>query len=351
MLPACRSIDCVSVLALTVADAALVLATIEGDDAGDAYSDFRTGPAAWSQPLRIGIPAAPQFDAGSGYAEGFDSAKARVQALGHQVVAIDFAPLHAVAELLYSGPWVAERHAVVQRLLEDDPAALDPSVRRVVEGASAFSATDAFRGQYRLREAQRSLRSIWQQVDLLMVPTAPGHPRHSDIDAEPLAANARLGTYTNFVNLLGWCALALPSSMTAQGLPFGVTFIAPAAADAALARFGAAWQDAVALPLGATGRAQVESAATPNAPWPASQPTLPIAVVGAHLSGLPLNGQLIERGATLQQATTTAPHYRLYALPNTTPPKPGMVRVAEGGAAIPVEVWEVPLAQSGRSWR
>ena len=151
----------------------------------------------------------------------------------------------------------------------------------VIERATAFSATDAFRAQYALRDAQRDAAALWRDVDLLMVPTAPNHPTHADVDADPLGANARLGTYTNFVNLLGWCALALPASLLPEGLPFGVTFIAPGASDAALARFGRRWETAVAQPLGATGRDAMPAAAPP-AHWPKSAPTLPIAVVGAH---------------------------------------------------------------------
>ena len=345
VVPACRSIDCVSVMALTVSDAAQVLAIIEGADAADAYSAFATGPAQFGAVLRVGIPLAPIFGKVAGYAAAFDAAVAQLEALGHRAVAIDFAPLHAVAELLYGGPWVAERHAVVQELLERDPGAIDPTVRRVIERAADFSATDTFRAQYVLRDAQRDSAALWQQVDLLMVPTAPNHPTHAEIDADPLGANALLGTYTNFVNLLGWCALALPAGFTDQGLPFGVTFIAPGAADAALARFGQRWEGQLKLPLGATGRPF--STAEAIGRWPASATTLPIAVVGAHLAGLPLNGQLTERGATLREATTTAPHYRLYALPNTTPPKPGLLRVSDGGAAIAVEVWDVPIAEVG----
>jgi allophanate hydrolase len=355
VVPACRSIDCVSVLALTVADAAQVLAVIEGSDAADSYSAFRLGAAQPKSVLRVGIPIDPIFSgagvAPTGYSSAFEQAATHLRSLGHSVVPIDFAPLLAVAGLLYAGPWVAERHAVVQDLLERDPMAIEPTVRRVIELAKSFTATDAFRAQYILRDAQRDAAALWKQVDLLMVPTAPAHPKHTEIDADPLGANSLLGTYTNFVNLLGWCALSLPSSFTASGLPFGVTFIAPGAQDAWLARFGLAWESSVALPLGATERtsAQEGAALAVHTAWPQSVPTLSIAVVGAHLSGLPLNGQLTERGATLRESTHTAPSYRLFALPNTTPPKPGLVRVSEGqaGASIAVEVWDLPLAEVG----
>jgi len=344
VVPACRSIDCVSLFALTANDAAEVLAVAEGADAADPYSDFRTGPAQLSPRLRIGIPAAPVFTGDAGYGAAFERAVAHLRSLGHEVVPLDFAPLDAVASLLYEGPWVAERHAAVQPLLARDPAAFDPAVRAVIEAARGYSATDAFRGLYRLREAQQETRALWSAHDLLMVPTAPGHPTHAEVDADPLGANAALGLYTNFVNLLGWCALALPAGTAAHGLPFGVTFIAPAASDAALARFCNAWQASLALPLGATG---VEFTETTAEAWPASEATLPIAVVGAHLSGLPLNGQLVERGARLRSATHSAPGYRLYELPGTVPPKPGLLRVAKGGAAIELEVWEMPIEAVG----
>ncbi|MFO1272521.1 MAG: allophanate hydrolase [Rubrivivax sp.] len=331
VLPACRTLDCVSVFAHGVADATRVLAVMEGLDPADPYSAFAPGPAALPARLRLGLPKVPVFHGDAGYEAAWAAATAKAAAAGHTLVEIDFTPLQAVAALLYEGPWVAERHAVVRRLLEERPEALDPTVRRVIERAKSFSATDAFAAQYRLKAAQVALAALWRQVDLLMVPTAPGHPTFAEVDADPVGANARLGAYTNFVNLLGWCALALPAGTTARGLPFGVTFIAAGGLDAALARFGQQW----------TGEAQAPT------PRPATEATLPIAVVGAHLSGLPLNGQLTERGAVLLEATTTAPHYRLYALPGTVPPKPGLVRSAEGGAAIALEVWAMPQRAVG----
>jgi allophanate hydrolase len=333
VVPACRSIDCVSLFAHGAADAALLLAVVEGADARDAYSDFRPGPAHLPSRARIGVPKAPEFFGDAGYAPAFAAAIERASRLGHPLVELDFSRLHEVAALLYEGPWVAERHSTVQRLLAEQPEALDATVAAVITRAKGISATQTFEAQYRLRALQAELKALWQQVDVLMVPTAPGHPRFAEIDADPLGVNARLGLYTNFVNLLGWCALALPAGAAQHGLPFGVTFIAPAAHDVALLEFGQHW-------LG--------EAASPSPPLQAaSTPTLPIAVVGAHLSGLPLNKQLLERGAHLRERTRTAARYRLFALPATQPPKPGMQRCAEGGAAIDVEVWDMPLTQLG----
>ena len=224
--------------------------------------------------------------------------------------------LFEVAALLYQGPWVAERHSVVKQLLAEQPEAFDPAVRQVIGRAVGISATDTFEAQYRLRELQGELQALWQQVDVLMVPTAPGHPRFEEVDADPLGVNSQLGTYTNFVNLLGWCALALPAGMTAAGLPFGVTFIAPGAHDVALLDFARRWQGQVGAALRPHGPDATAFNARPLAPTsapagqraaagfplqPASQPSLPIAVVGAHLSGLPLNGQLLQRGAWLRE--------------------------------------------------
>jgi allophanate hydrolase len=293
----------------------------------------------------VGVPRQPVLVAAQGYDRAWTQALERLRSTPAEVVELDFEPLLAVARLLYEGPWVAERYATVQALLDERPEALDATVAAVIAKARQFSAVDTCRAQYQLQAARQKLAALWQDVDLLMVPTAPRHPSLGDLAAEPVAANALLGTYTNFVNLLGWSALALPSGTAAAGLPFGVTFIGQAHADAALARWGQQWQARTGLPLGATGR--TPGAATAQPLWPLSKPTLPLAVVGAHLSGLPLNSQLLERGAVLRQATTTAPAYRLYALPGTTPPKPGLVRVAEGGASLAVEVWDMPLNQLG----
>jgi len=363
VVPACRSLDCVSVFALSAADAAHVLSLAEGPDEDDVYSAFAPGPAVLSSgvsppgALRIGVPAAPRFTSFDGvtdFAPAWTQALERARELGHQLVPLDFTPLHRIAELLYTGPWVAERYCVIEDLLTSNPEALDPSVRAIIGSATRYSAADAFKGQYTLQALRREAQALWSQADVLLVPTAPGHPRFSDVAAEPLLINATLGLYTNFVNLLGWCALALPSGSASLGarLPFGVTFIAPPRHDAALAALGRTWQEQTDLPLGITGARLSDAALQPALAQPlrspASRPTLALAVVGAHLSGMPLNGQLRERGAQLALATTTSDCYRLFALPNTAPPKPGLMRCAEGeGRAIEVEVWDVPLEHVG----
>lgn len=354
VLPACRTLDCVSVFALNVADGAAVLAVLEGPDPEDAYSRFAPGPSAWPAPagarLRVGVPAHPVVDPDLGYDQAWAASVERLTASGLEVVALDFSVLHRIAALLYEGPWVAERLHAVRDLFERDPNALDPAVRAVIGTAVGRTAVDAFDAQYALKALAAQADALWSQVDFLVVPTAPTHPTLEALRAEPVKANAALGRYTNFVNLLGWCALALPAAVTSRGLPFGITAIARGGHDAALLRWGQQWESDLDLPSGRPGLwptgASVARAPRPMG-WPATEPAMDIAVVGAHLTGQPLNGQLTERSAVLRLRTRTAPAYRLYALADTVPPKPGLARVAEGGASIEVEVWSVPLVHAG----
>ena len=371
VLPACRTLDVVSIFALTVADAALVMSVIEGADDEPVFQPATLQPPWLGRTgalLRVGVPLAPGCDAALGYDLAFDEAVAQLRAWGITPVPVDMAPLFAVAQLLYDGPWVAERYAVLQTLIETRPEALDTTVRRVVEAARGHDAVSAFRARYALEDLRRQIAPLWQDIDVLMVPTTPTCPTRAAVAAEPVQRNSELGRFTNFVNLLGQAALALPSGFSASGLPFGVTFIAPGGSDAALAALGQRWEAARALPLGRMLRpgplagpatqavplteppgAAPVAEPPPAAPLCAAAPTLMLAVVGAHLAGMSLHGQLVERGCRLRARTTTAAHYRLYALPGTVPPKPGLARVGEGGAglAIEVEVYDIPLEAVG----
>jgi len=350
VLPACRTLDVVSVLALTVADAAQVMAVVEG--AADEVRFQQAAPRpAWfgdGRTLRVGVPARPACDPAVGYAGAFGEALDQLRALGIEPVPIDMEPFDEVARLLYDGPWVAERRAVVQALMARQPEAMDPVVRQVIAAAERHDATAAFIGRYRLETLRQRLAPLWRGIDLLFLPTSPTCPTRAAVAAEPIRRNAELGRFTNFVNLLGLAALALPSGFTPAGLPFGITLVAPGGSDAALVELGARWESARALPLGARLRA-ANAADVALQRRPAAQPTLALAVVGAHLEGMPLHGQLRERGCRLVQRTRTAPAYRLFALPATQPPKPGLARVGadEQGHAIEVEVYEMPLDQVG----
>jgi allophanate hydrolase len=353
VLPACRTLDVVSVFALTVADAAQVMAVIEGAEDEVRFQHAAPRPA-WlgdgeqGRPLRVGVPARPACDPGVGYAAAFDEALTQLRAAGLEPVPIDMEPFDEVARLLYDGPWVAERHAVVQTLMARQPEAMDPVVREVIGAATRHDAAAAFIGRYRLETLRQRLAPLWDGIDVLLVPSAPTCPTRAAVAAEPIRRNAELGRFTNFVNLLGLAALALPSGFTTAGLPFGITLIGPGGSDAALVELGARWEAMRALPLGARLRA-AHAADRALQRRPAAQPTLALAVVGAHLEGMPLHGQLRQRGCRLLERTRTAPAYRLFALPATQPPKPGLVRVGAGedGHAIEVEVYEMPLDQVG----
>jgi allophanate hydrolase len=350
VLPACRTLDTVSLLTLTAEDAALVCRVAEGFDAAEPYS--RAGGealrlAAFAHgPFRFGVPGAQQlqFYGNDDYARLFDAAALQLERLGGQRVSIDFAPFLETAELLYQGPWVAERYLVIEALLARDPGALHPVTREIIAAGARPSAADAFRAQYRLQQLRRTTSQVWQQIDVLLTPTAGTIYRIAEVEADPVRLNSRLGIYTNFMNLLDLAAVAVPSGFTGAGLPFGVTLAAPAWSDLQLLRLAARLQRCGTPRLGAL---PLPLAAAPAFDWDTLAGGVPIAVCGAHLQGLPLNHQLVDRGAVLLQRTRTASHYRLYALPGGPPERPGLVRVDADGAAIEVEVWALPTAAFG----
>jgi allophanate hydrolase len=352
MVPACRTLDTMSILSLSAEDAARVQRVAAGFDEAEPYSRAALAPAAaapWvgvARPaFRFGVPNPAQlrFFGNTEYPELFATAVARLEQLGGQAVTIDFAPFAETAALLYDGPWIAERYAAVEAALRAG-VALHPVTRSIIEGGAAPSALQAFRAQYRLAQLRRTTGRVWRDIDVLVTPTAGTIFRIEQIEAEPLRLNSELGYYTNFMNLLDLAAVAVPAGFTAGGLPFGITLAAPAWSDEALLALAArvqhrdgATQGALPWPL----------RAEPGFDWRAAAGGIEVAVCGAHLEGLPLNGQLRERGAVLVARTRSAPHYRLYALPGGPPARPGMLRVAGGGAAIELEVWRVPSAAFG----
>jgi allophanate hydrolase len=348
LVPACRTLDCVGVLATSVADSARVLAIMEGVDAADAYAQPRPRLAATKplKQLRVATPAgrklSPEYEA------AFAATVEHLGAQTAQVQAIDFAPLFEVAALLYDGPWVAERVLGAQRIYREQPEALLPVIRTVLDVAGRFSAADTFAAQYRLQALKQTTEGLWQDWDVLCVPTAPRHPCIDELQAQPIAVNSELGVYTNFVNLLGWSAIAIPAASLPGGLPFGITLIAPAWHEPQLTSWAQQLEQQLRLPAGVTG---LLPKAEPLPQWhvPTRGDCVRLAVVGAHLRGMPLNHELLTCGARFAEATHSAPHYRLYALPGTTPPKPGLARVqpGAGGAAIALEVWEMPVENFG----
>jgi allophanate hydrolase len=352
MVPACRSLDAVSIFALTTDDAASVLQVAGAFDAQDPWSrPYRPSErAGWSArgPLRFGVPKPEQleFFGNAAYAAAFAETVARLQGLGHQSVTVDIEPLLETARLLYEGPWVTERYLATLPLIAQQPEALLPVTRQIIGAGAAPRATDAFSAQYRLAELRRASEPLWQDIDLLLLPTAGTHYRIDEVDADPVRTNSNLGRYTNFVNLLDMAGLAVPAGFTPQGLPFGVTLIAPRGEDEDLLTLGGQLHRASVGTLGATG-VPLPPASGSTALAAAPEPTIDVAVCGAHMEGLPLHGQLSSRRARLKARTHTAPLYRLYALPGGPPRRPGLLRVASGGRAIEVEVWSVPAAAFG----
>jgi len=347
VVPACRSLDCVSIFALTATDAAAVLRCARGFDAADPFSRRGASPAR-AMPrsfagCRIGVPRDDQLQffgntETPGLFADFIKKLIKLEAIPVQ---IDFAPFLETARLLYEGPWVAERYAAIREFFEKQPEALHPVTRAITAGATRHSAIDAFTAYYRLKMLRRQTAPVWDAIDLLVTPTAGTIYKIAEVEADPVRLNSNLGYYTNFMNLLDLSAIAVPVGFQKDGLPFGATLAAPAFADEALCVLGDIAQRAMVKTMGATGL-PLPIDSSPQE----SKDMIPVAVCGAHMSGLPLNGQLTERGARLARTCRTAPDYRLYALTEFKPPRPGMVRTGEG-AAIEVEVWDVPPAAFG----
>ncbi|HVH81364.1 MAG TPA: allophanate hydrolase, partial [Stellaceae bacterium] len=346
--PACRSLDCVSVFALTVEDAALVAEIARGFDGSDGYS--REAPAGFAVlgplPKRFAFGVLPEsereFFGDADAPSLYRAAIERLTALGGEAIEIDYAPFLEVNRLLYTGPWLAERYGAVSDAVGERTEVLRPVLREIIAGGEGVSGADVFEGLHRLTALRQTTEAVWRTIDCLVLPTTGTTYRISEIERDPIALNANLGRYTNFCNLLDLSAIAVPVGFRGDGLPFGVTLFAPAFHDPLIAAIGAALHRAAGLKLGATGRPHPQAA-------PAARRTTfpygPIAVVGAHLSGQPLNHQLVDIGGRLRQATKTAAEYRLYALPDGR--RPGLMRCTGEGMAIDVEVWDVPSAALG----
>jgi len=338
-------LDCVSVFSLTVDDAVTALDAMAGPDGSDPFSRDRTLSRLSPFPtgLRLGVPRDGQliFFGDKKQEAAYAAALEKWRALGATLVSFDLEPLYETARLLYEGPWVAERYLVIRNMLASSPDAIHPVTREITIAGSRLSAADTFAALYRLQALRRTAEHAFADIDALVLPTAPTAYSTAQVLANPIELNSRLGTYTNFVNLLDLCGLALPSAIRPDEIPFGITLLAPAGQDALLASIGRVFQAQTKLTLGAKG-VTMPPLADLNLALTGDE--IPIAVVGAHLSGMALNGELKSHGGRLLEATSTAPDYRLYAL-STTPPKPGMLRVEAGaGTSIELELWALPAA-------
>jgi allophanate hydrolase len=348
VVPACRSLDCMSIFALTVKDARFICDIATDHDERDAYSradklkpNSQTGGA-----VRCGIPRASdlQFFGDETAQRAFDRALRKLESLGAELVDIDYTPFGETGRLLYEGPWVAERLAAIKDFFESRSRDMHPAVREIIGGGSKYSAGDTFEAQYRLQELKSLCAQAWRHIDMLVVPTAGTIYRGAEVAAYPITLNSRLGYYTNFVNLLDLTAVAVPAGFRDDHLPFGITLIAPALEDEKLAHWASRFHHAVAAKLGSTRFLLPDHDIVDGE----RDGGITLAVVGAHLSGMPLNYQLTSCGARLLESCSTAPQYRLYALPDTAPSKPGLSRALNGsGTAIEVELWSVPIKAFG----
>jgi allophanate hydrolase len=350
LVPACRSLDCVSIFTLTVDDAFTTLQALAIPDMSDPYSRVmpigRLGAAPPSMVIAVPDSNGRLFFGDDDSEQSFRTAIALLRNMGARIEEIDIFPLLETARLLYEGPWVAERYAAVGDFISKNPDKVHPVTRQIILGGAQSSAADAFRAFYRLSALRRTAFEMFSRFDALMVPTVPRAYTKAEVEADPIQLNSNLGTYTNFVNLLDLCGLAVPVSFAGNGTPYGVTFLARSARDAMLASLGRVVQAQTELPLGALGARQPLLA--PLSPMTRAG-EIAIAVVGAHLSGMPLNGELRALDARFVEETETSADYKLYALAGTVPPKPGMLRVADGkGAPIALEIWVLTAENFGK---
>jgi allophanate hydrolase len=336
VVPACRSLDCVSIFTANAGDALAVWAVANGFDDADPYSRAFSpgaGAAPWlNGPFRFGVPRESdlEFFGDKDTPVLFRRATERLEQIGGIRTDVDLAPFRDSGALLYSGPWVAERYAAVGEFVASRPKDVNPVVADIINAAARYSAVDAYRGVYRLQELKREAAAQWAETDVLLLPTTGTIYTHAEVEADPVALNSNLGYYTNFVNLMDLAAIAIPAGFRKDGLPFGVSIVGPAFSDAALVRLGERF----------LGETTTRVATIPGC--------ISVAVVGAHLSGQPLNCQLSQRGARLVRSCRTSGCYRLFALPDTVPEKPGLVRdPGRSGRGIELEVWAVPENQFG----
>jgi len=349
LVPACRSLDCISVFSLTTEDAAKVFAITNGFDAKDPLArPFTSSAPGWAPgtSFLFGIlPESQRSYFGEDQAnELYENSITCLRALGGIPLEVDFEPFLKAARLLYGGPWVAERYLATAKLMESQPDAFLPVTHAIISGGAKSKATDAFRSMYELADLRRASEAVWRQVDLMLTPTAPRSYTIAEVEANPIALNTNLGTYTNFMNLLDLCGCAVPAGFLPNGRAWGVTIMAPAFHDLRLLSIAGFLHQATGVTLGAS-----------QAPVPApakslsTQGWMPIAVCGAHMEGLPLNPSLLACGAYLRERTHTAPVYKLYYLSakGPVPPRPGLIKVNEGGAAIALEIWDIPISALG----
>lgn len=351
VVPACKSLDCVSIFATNIHDADAVFNVASSFDSRDAYarkniySNGKHYGLDSPKTLRIGVPKAEQLAFfGNEEAEKlFSSAIETLKNCNAKIVEIDLDPFIGAAKLLYEGPWVAERYLATKELFETNPSAMLPVIQTIIGGGKNGSAADAFASQYQLNTFKQKALQQLESVDAIVTPTNGTYYTINEVLNDPIQLNSNLGYYTNFMNLLDCSAVAVPTGKYENGVGFGVTLFHSAFKDKELLALARRIEGKLAIAPGkslyAYQAAEVEKLS------PSS--TIDVLVCGAHLEGLPLNWQLVERGASKIWEGVTSSTYRLYALKGGPIKRPAMVREEEGGAAIAVEVWRMPQENFG----
>ncbi|WP_455222577.1 allophanate hydrolase [Kaarinaea lacus] len=351
VVPACRSLDCVSIFALTTDDANTVLNVAAAHDPDDDYArpnPFDNNHRHYGVPedsFTIGVPQPDQlsFFGNTSARQLFVDSVSKLQAMGATVREIDFTPFLNAARLLYEGPWVAERYVAIENIIRDQPDELLPEIKKIISAAENKSATDYFKAEYQLQHYRKLADNVLADLDCIVTPTAGTIYTIKEVQADPIQLNSNLGYYTNFMNLLDCTAVAVPAGFLDNGCPFGITFVGPAMSDRILLSIANRWQQHLGLNLGALDDL-LPASATVQIPF---KHMIPVVVCGAHLQGLPLNWQLTERSATLLEQTLTAAKYRMYALPGGPPHRPGLIRDEQNGVSIEAEIWSVPKKEFG----
>lgn len=345
VVPACRTLDCVSIFALNAADGQAVLKIAEGYDAADAYSQ-PTRDVKLPATNKLGIPKSEQlmFFSDADFHPVWLQALEDLEAKGWELVEIDFEPFLRAARLLYEGPWVSERTTALKNFLESNAEDFYPATRQIISAGVDNTATEAFAAAYKLAELKRDSEGVWDGIAAIVSPTAGGFPTLADMEADPIGPNSQLGYYTNFMNLLDLCAVAAPAGETDAGLPFGLTWIAPRDTDKALVQIAA---DGPQVAFGGKRPPSDLKGGRLSSAAVTDQETLSILLFGAHMSGLPLNQQVLGLGGEFIAEVQTAPLYKMIYLPEPAPHRPGIIRVGEGGASIAAEEWRFPKAALG----
>lgn len=330
VVPACRTLDCVSIFANSAIDCEEVLSVIEGYDESDPFSK-KVQDKVGNGNLVIGIPREEDlmFFGDAGYSNAWTAAVEEVQKRGWKVVPIDFTPFLEAAKLLYEGPWVAERYAALERFIEKYANLMYPATRQIICAGRDATASEAFNAKYALAGLKRMSDLVWDQVDAIITPTAGGFPKLDEVKMDPFGPNSQLGYYTNFMNLLDLCAVAAPAGFTDGNLPFGITWIAPSGHDRMLLQIASAEESILA-----------ESGKTEDQ-------MITLLLLGAHMEGLALNESVVGLGARFNRTVRTAPLYKMLHLESPAPPRPGIVRIGQGGAFIQGELWDFPLEALG----